>query len=687
MIGCSDGECGICVDPNSDESHCGACNNPCGEDQVCSNSSCVNIDGDGDGFVSDFFGGDDCDDQDPSINPGASEAPPSSYLCWDNIDNDCDGGTDIEDDICSKWRVICNDNGWCWENPLPQPNTLEGIWGSSPDDIWAVGQRGTILHWDGTNWVGTIAGWAYPCNDIWGSSATNIWAVGNKIIHYDGYQWSVVAEIGAPHTLQGIWGTAADDIWAVGGYGNILRWDGSNWNSVQSRTTNHLYDVHGTSEDDVWIVGVNTVLHWDGNELSSVNTPASGYLYGVLALAEDAVWVVGVNGQVNHWNGSSWSRNDVGVNGFSAIWGAVANDLWAAGNYIFHWDGDTWSSAYSYSDAMGPTYDFMGFSQSDVWAVGINGKIFHWDGTRWSNLLTTLDNEQTDYDRQWNAVWAISSEDAWVGGAFGFISHRNENGWSPIERSGLATVEDIWGSSSCDVWMVGRDAHAGSNVIHWNCQDWSPVFTGENTTLQGIWGTDSNDVWAVGEGGTIIHWDGNVWTRTESWTTASLHDVWGVSSSEIWAVGEQGTILKWDGGGWSVVAIDEYSDMCITGVWGSASNDIWAVGGSEQCHGDTVVLHWDGSSWSIHQDAINRNGLNKVWGSSEDDVWVVTARTMGVGLQLYGSVSHWDGTGWSTAYSRYYHPLTDVHGSSAQNIWVVGYSGVIIRYDPEHWSR
>ena len=34
---------------------------------------------------------------------------------------------------------------WRWENPLPQGNTLNGIWGSGARDAWAVGNGGTIL--------------------------------------------------------------------------------------------------------------------------------------------------------------------------------------------------------------------------------------------------------------------------------------------------------------------------------------------------------------------------------------------------------------------------------------------------------------------------------------------------------------------------------------------------------------
>ena len=47
-------------------------------------------DTDGDGYANDAYGGDDCDDSDGSVNPGATE------YC-DGVDNDCDGDTDEDD--------------------------------------------------------------------------------------------------------------------------------------------------------------------------------------------------------------------------------------------------------------------------------------------------------------------------------------------------------------------------------------------------------------------------------------------------------------------------------------------------------------------------------------------------------------------------------------------------------------
>lgn len=62
-----------------------------GVDSDCAGND--DFDADWDGFCAAYFGGDDCmdcNDQDPDINPGSLE------LCADGLDNDCDSYVDDE---------------------------------------------------------------------------------------------------------------------------------------------------------------------------------------------------------------------------------------------------------------------------------------------------------------------------------------------------------------------------------------------------------------------------------------------------------------------------------------------------------------------------------------------------------------------------------------------------------------
>ncbi len=70
--------------------------NACTIDE-CSNGVCIHapIDEDKDGFLSNKCGGDDCDDHNNLVHPGAKE------ICDDRRDNDCNGKTDCNDPVCS----------------------------------------------------------------------------------------------------------------------------------------------------------------------------------------------------------------------------------------------------------------------------------------------------------------------------------------------------------------------------------------------------------------------------------------------------------------------------------------------------------------------------------------------------------------------------------------------------------
>ena len=46
----------------------------------------------------------------------------------------------------------CSSDNWCWQNPLPQGNTINDIWMLNASFAIAVGPDGTILQHDGSTW-------------------------------------------------------------------------------------------------------------------------------------------------------------------------------------------------------------------------------------------------------------------------------------------------------------------------------------------------------------------------------------------------------------------------------------------------------------------------------------------------------------------------------------------------------
>jgi hypothetical protein len=143
------------------------------------------------------------------------------------------------------------------------PVDLAGLWGSSPSNLYAVGEFGTVLHYDGASWnkmngIPTVQ----QLNAVWGSG-NDVFVVGDcgTVLHWDGNAWSVI-ESGTTHHLFGVWGFGPNDVYAVGDYGTVLHYDGSAWHALTTGG-NLLREVWGAGHR-VWFGGESgTILRLD----------------------------------------------------------------------------------------------------------------------------------------------------------------------------------------------------------------------------------------------------------------------------------------------------------------------------------------------------------------------------------------------------------------------------------------
>jgi hypothetical protein len=126
---------------------------------------------------------------------------------------------------------------------------LWDVWGSAPDNVLAVGFGGggpLILHYDGTGWRAMEHPSERPLEGVWGASSTDVFAVGMEgtILHHDGVAWRAM-ESPTSETLMSVWGTSPEDVFAVGYGGTILHYDGTAWRVMESGTGVTLWGVWG----------------------------------------------------------------------------------------------------------------------------------------------------------------------------------------------------------------------------------------------------------------------------------------------------------------------------------------------------------------------------------------------------------------------------------------------------------
>lgn len=261
--------------------------------------------------------------------------------------------------------------------------------------------------------------------------------------------------------------------------------------------------VGGSSADDAYAVGSQTIWHYDGRSWLPERSRAGGFLNGVWAASRNDVYVV-------------WSSGDGGLTG-----------------EVLHFDGRDWRKVASASAALQSVW---GSSGSDVYAVGREGTISHYDGSTWSTYSTGRG--------EWlEGVWGSSSQDVFVAGDVDSILHYDGTRWTRQYTGGAPGA--VWGSSSHDVFAVG-----GTNIAHYDGELWSPQASGTTNNLFAVWGSSAHDVFAVGANGTILHYDGTGWSAQASGTTGNLWGVWGSSAYGVFAVG-QNVILRYDGTRWS----------------------------------------------------------------------------------------------------------------------------------------
>jgi photosystem II stability/assembly factor-like uncharacterized protein len=252
------------------------------------------------------------------------------------------------------------------------------VWMNEPNCVFFVGGyavkpgnvRGLVLHYDGVKWSETDLQNCGALNSVWGNAGDDIFAVGDEktILHYNGSIWSkttALSERVEYVDFQDVWAGGPNDVFVVGGhdiltrYAVILHYDGVKWSETILRDCGPLNSVWGTGPNEVFAVGDDaTVLHYDGSSWSRMAAPGSRYcdLEGVWASGPNDIFAAGGTGPrdngpwILHYDGSRWSRMKTPTSlgcatELNGIWGRGPDDVFAVGNsgLILHYNGSSWS--------------------------------------------------------------------------------------------------------------------------------------------------------------------------------------------------------------------------------------------------------------------------------------------------------------------------------------------------------
>jgi len=280
-------------------------------------------------------------------------------------------------------------------------------------------------------------------------------------------------------------------------------------------------------------------------------------------------------------------------------------------------------------------------SPADIWAVGQS--TIHFDGTQWTAFPAPLINgDNTSY---LNGLVVVSPTEAWAAGNINIglanpgqvIEHWDGTQWSVFPNPTLpaGTQPSLYGMakvSADNIWAVGA-LLAGPSLFalfeHWDGTSWKATAGPFHGFFNAVSADAADDIWAVGCGNFSEHFDGKTWSFVPTPNVGTgpncLNGVLALGPKDVWAVGystatqrpppgqfdvpTKTLIEHWDGTNWTVVPSpnvgphSQFQSNRLLGVVAVSPTDLWAFGSFFAASGSenqmTLVLHWDGTAWSL----------------------------------------------------------------------------------------
>ena len=542
--------------------------------------------------------------------------------------------------------LVCTPDKLCWEAPLPFGMDLRDVTTVAPNEVWAVGTGGSIVHYDGTTWSLSPSGTRQDLTGISASSATNIWVSGGQnglVLRGNGTTWTPVPT-GNNSPSNAVYTASPTAVIVGNNTSNLLHYNGTTWTSFASggrAGIATILDLSGTAANNVYASGSdNVVTRWNGTTWSAYTrdiTRAADGIFGVSAT--EGYYLNTLDGYIYRSTGgamftrfSSPVANPSGTSGLTKVWGTSPNNFFTSGppGILYRYDGTKWNTIATTATDIPAYAKGAGFSGSNtnMWAVGGKGVVTHWDGT------TATTQRSNVFKGNVAGVWGQGPSLAWLAtGSGGTMVQYNGAGYvesSRLVMSGGSKLVGVGGSSATDVWVGGSDG--GTAVIYRN--------TGSGWTK-----------------GTLPQQFLNV--------DSSVNVIYAASPTLAWAAGENSAFpLKWNGTSWQLDFSMGVSMSPIRGIWGSGPNDVWLVGGSE-------LLHHDGVKWA--KSSAVTVPLFSLSGTSATDVWA----------GAMGGVYHFDGTSWAgpMAIAGSVGEISSIAAAAPNDVWFTDVNANVFKWN------
>jgi hypothetical protein len=247
--------------------------------------------------------------------------------------------------------MVIHWNGSSWtQHDTGTTGDLWWVYGFEAGPVFMGGRNGRILRFEDGAFVPMTTPGTETVFGIWGTSPEEMWAVGGTDGGSNGaFAWRLVGDawVDAPgfptdladsKAMWKVWGSSANDVWLVGTAGQTVYWDGSAFEAINLGGGESLFTVHHGGDRFATVGGFATGLLFehDGSDWQRVSDANFPPLVGI-CLGEGGVgYAVGGFGSFMERVDGQWTVADGPPTSetLHAIWIDPDGGVWAVGGQV-----------------------------------------------------------------------------------------------------------------------------------------------------------------------------------------------------------------------------------------------------------------------------------------------------------------------------------------------------------------
>ncbi|MFT3713809.1 MAG: hypothetical protein QM817_39625 [Archangium sp.] len=433
-------------------------------------------------------------------------------------------------------KAQCESSTGCWKNPLPMATQpLTDVW-SHGCTAWAVGPGGMLLERKSTGWAvhGEYSGARTDLYALAGTDTDDVWAVGAKatVLHFNGTSWTQLQTAWDGENYRGAWTNERNVVFIAGDNG-VYRFEVRDWRTTittllappntqflsvsgstdsAGHTTIHAlgYELSRVSQQVAWT--------WDGRNAIREPMPSDGSFVRLLEFDDGRVYGVGSR-EVNSRYRATFSQlfpmqapssSTEWLSSFTGLAASAADDFIVVGNG---------------SDSV---RRFNGFSlepverspSGDQRAVSFNGqKDFFVVGEKLGRVTDAhWYAESSGPTQTFTNVLALDSDDVWLSGGF---RSRFGGEFTATFSEPNRFLGDIAGNDARDLLA---NEYYRPGLMHFDGTQWSQLANGPTDNLSHVVTAGTGESWAWSTTALWTNSDGS-WVKIVPETSVTILDV------------------------------------------------------------------------------------------------------------------------------------------------------------------